>query len=117
MAALQGLARVVALLMAFGEEGRRVQGDVLAEFVACFDLGTRPQRPAVSRMERQERLGDERLVVVVVIVHRGARLHRRSTGGPAHGYRKRGEMWKGTSNPPTLLAAMAVLFEFNRTET
>jgi len=62
-----------------GEEGRCVQGDVLAELVACLDFGTRPQRPAVSRMKHEERLGHERLVVVVVIVHRGARLYRRAT--------------------------------------
>jgi hypothetical protein len=47
VAAPQRLARVVAFLVALGEEGRCVQCDVLAELVAGLDLGTRPQRPAV----------------------------------------------------------------------
>jgi hypothetical protein len=71
VAALQGRARVVAFLMAGGEKGRGVQGHVLAELVAGLDLGARPQRPAMARVDREKGLGDERLVVVVVIVHRG----------------------------------------------
>jgi hypothetical protein len=38
----QGSAGVVSFLVARGEEGRGVQGDVFAELVACLDLGTRP---------------------------------------------------------------------------
>ena len=87
VAAPQGLARVVAFLVACGEERGGVQGYVLAQLVACLDLGPRPQRPAMARVDRQERLGDERLVVVVVIVHGGARLHRRGAGGTTSGWR------------------------------
>jgi len=51
-----------------------MQRDVLAALVAGLDLGARQERTSVSRMQREEGLGHQRLVVVVVIVHRGGRL-------------------------------------------
>jgi len=77
MTAPQRLARVVAFLMACGKKGGRVQGHVLAQLVPGLDLGARPQRAAVARMDREEGRGNERLVVVVGIVHRRGRDYTR----------------------------------------